>query len=119
VAGKEGEGLVASNPAVGINRRQVDLVDALLEVGDHVTIASARAHLVDSLEHEHVATSAAGQRIAARAADQSVVTIATREGVITSATIDQVIAVGAVETIGIPRSIDSVRGWRRSRRYTG
>src|SRR4051794_15315437 len=64
--GDEGEGLVARDLGVGVDRRKVDDVAAVLEALDGV--AAGSGDRVARVEQEHVATRAADQRVAAGAA---------------------------------------------------
>src|SRR4051794_12187321 len=72
----EGEGLVARGPGLGVDGVQVELVDAVLEVGDHVAVAEAHAAVGGVEVPERVgllaARDVAGQRVGAGPAGEDV-----------------------------------------------
>src|SRR5215470_4359201 len=75
------ERLVARFARIGVDGREIDVVQPRLKVGDDVADTGPDRRLVDRLEIEHVMIGAARQRVAAKTAGDHVAAAATVEGI--------------------------------------
>ena len=64
------EPLVARAAGVGVDPREIDVVQSRLEIGDDVAGAGPDRRFIESVEIEHVTAGAAGQCVAAEAAGE-------------------------------------------------
>ena len=110
VAADEAEVLVAdvAHAGFGVDEVEVDLVDALPEVADHVALADADAAVTSAEVLEQVGIGAAGELVDAARADQDVGAAATVERVVAAIAGQPVLAAAAIDGVAPVGALDAV-----------